>query len=1261
MLKNRRFLTFALIAVLLLVFGTVYSAWYHGPEFTSAVAAELDMKPTSCDSAGVDLDTRFIIKSKSPLNPNLIRENLIVEPSMDFSVKKADKDGEEIILEPKKPLEPQMIYKFTLAAKDSPPVKWAFQTKGIFTIVSTLPRDASSGVPVDTGIEITFSHLNFDKLPNHFDITPKVEGSFEVHKKTAVFVPKKLEPATVYTVTIKKGLPLSGSSQQLDDDYVFQFETREKDNHPQLSFYKDIQEFTTKEKPLFQLGYFGIDKKNRLQGQVTLYKYKSAEDYINALENKEKTPFWAYCTRQNYSEDVSGLEQAAKFSVPLREYQNTTFMEFPEPMPPGYYVAEAAVQDVRRQVWFQVTDLSAFTAVDREKVLVWVNDLANGSPVEGASVSLAGSKQTDVTADNGLAQISAPKERTLRIYLIISKDDREAVAPVIPKYYTEPEWDEQQQFNQSYWKYLYLDRSLYKPGDTVYFWGLVKPRKPEAKSFKNVTVALSSWRSSADIQNKEIELDDFTFTGNMKLPKLSPGYYYLTIKSEDKIIVSKGFDVQTYSKPAYRIEVTPSKKAVFAGERIDFQVKTAFFEGTPAANIPLKYHMDDTNGELTTDTQGEISFTHTTRYEDRRYPIQFKNLYLSANQPESGEISCDTRITVLNNDIAINASGKAKVGTGRVEIELSKLTADKVNSGKADPWDIDAFKEGPAANRPITAKVYREVWEKRDIGQYYDFINKKVQTRYEYEYKKVFLRDGRVTSDSAGKAVFSFPAKKGESYLVELTALDYRGNGAFQEVRVVDPDFYREYTYQWYHLEDEQPSGKHSVGETVNLSMKKNEAFLSPRQNGFMFLLARENILGAEVQNSGNFSTVFNQNYVPNFWAKGIYFDGRFYHETYEQLVTFDQTEKSLNIKIRTDKSEYRPKDKVHVEVEITDKNGRPVEAKVNLNLVDEALYAIQDQYTDILRDLYGDIISSGIRSTSITHEAPDIGFGGAEHGGEGGSERKDFKDAVFFDTITADRHGKATAEFQVPDNLTAWRLTCQAVTSDLAAGTKTAKVIVKIPFFVDVVLNDTYLVGDQVVLPLRSFGTGLKANTPVQYEAALKSKDETVTQALQGKSFNPTMLSLPALTKGKYELTVTGRADSGLTDTLTLNFKAADTLMTQQQTEFFTLGQKISLNKAPESMVSVSFADYQRSQYLNMLLRLKCVSGERVEQKVAPYEAGGLLGKYFPDIVSQDDRAFNLLEYQAPDGGISILPYSDSDLELSAKLAGLFYRMLHR
>ncbi len=1257
-MNSKKHLIIAL--VLIVLSGIIYLGLNQGSE--SVLASEVNMLPTKYDTGGVELDSSFVFQTADELDPKAIAENISVDPVIPFKVEKGEKgNSHEVILIPQEPLEPQKVYKFTLTTTGDESLKWAFQTKGDFKVVSTLPRDKGTGVPTDTGIEINFSHLNFDNLDLYFSINPQVQGKFEIHKKTAVFIPQKLEPATVYTVTIKKGLPLAGSSQVLEEDYIFQFETREEDKQSShyIDIYKQDHEFTTQEAPFFQIGYFSYQQKESIEAKVTIYSYKNAQEYIKALQEREKTPFWAYHSRVNYRENTQGLSEVASFSTPIEGSQNLSFIQFPEAIPAGYYLAEITLDDTVRQLWFQVTDLGIYAALGENKNLYWVHDLLSGLPVAGADIK--GNGETAKTNDNGLGELPSTGDFALGAYAVISKGNQEGVAAIVPRY-VDFEWQDKYNFQSSFWRYLYLDRTLYKPDDTVHFWGILKPRVTNQEIPQKVTVALTKDGSQGTaILSKEIQVSDYNFTDSLDLPNLLPGYYYLEVQVDNQTVISQFFDVENYSKPVYQIEATPHQRAIFAGEKVDFKVKTSFFEGTAAANIPLKYYIYNDNGTITTNSQGEaiISYRPTQEGESYSY-IDHRYLYLTTNQPESGEIAGDALVMVLNNDVAIETQGKVVENYGQIELNLKKLTLDKVNRGEIDSWEKDAFTQGPAANREVKVNLYEEVWEKIETGQYYDFINKKVMPRYEYRYKKVPLGEDQITTDGEGRANYNFPVDKDKSYLVEFSTLDFRGNTALAQQRLQGSGFYLEYDYPWYQLEHEKENRKYSIDETVQVSFKKNTTLMPEREKGFLFLTCRRGILEEQIQNTGIFKTTFTTEMLPNFWIKGVYFDGRYYYQTPEEIVLFEEQDKALEIEISTDKESYRPGEKVQVNLAIKDQKGKPVKATVNLNLVDEALYAIHNQYVDLLYSLYGhpNTVLSGIKGSLITHQPPDSRFGGAEGGGEGGSERKDFKDTVFFKTLTTDGSGKATVEFQVPDNLTSWRLTCQAITEDLQGAAKASKVIVKLPFFVDMISADTYLTGDQIIIPIRSYGTELKEGSNVEYKLSLKSGDKIVHQEdLIGKAFTMEGVSLPLLAEGDYNLTLTGTNKEGLTDTLTYSFKVVDSLATKKEADFFLLKNKLDLaeKEGINSPVTLIFSDYQRSQYLDLLWKLNMTSGARIEQRIASMRSNTLIKEYFPGLTTwAAEENADLVKYQTPQGGIALLPYGDADLELSVKLASL-------
>lgn len=168
------------------------------------VHASFEMEADDEDSSGVEADTTFTLKASEDLSEGTIEDNLKVEPEVELEVDKVGNGKYKV--SSKGNLESNKIYTFLIVTADED-FSWAYQVKDTFKITGTLPGDKSDHVPIDSGIEIYFSHENYDldDAERYFKISPKVDGRFEYHYRTLVFVPKGgLEKGAVYTVTLEK-------------------------------------------------------------------------------------------------------------------------------------------------------------------------------------------------------------------------------------------------------------------------------------------------------------------------------------------------------------------------------------------------------------------------------------------------------------------------------------------------------------------------------------------------------------------------------------------------------------------------------------------------------------------------------------------------------------------------------------------------------------------------------------------------------------------------------------------------------------------------------------------------------------------------------------------------------------------------------------------------------------------------------------------------------------------------------------------------
>ncbi|MBI3748377.1 MAG: Ig-like domain-containing protein [Chloroflexi bacterium] len=189
------------------------------------LAAVATLEPSSSDDAGIPANAAFVLASLTGDPARTIADRLAISPPTEFTVSDGGRPT-TVTVKPNVPLAAGGTYRFELRAPDGNVAgSWAFRVRGPVAVTSTIPGDATTNVPLRTGVEITFNQDGIADMADHFSIRPAVTGTFQRHGRTQVFVPAALAPATTYTVTIRKGLTRSGTDLRLPDDVVFRFET----------------------------------------------------------------------------------------------------------------------------------------------------------------------------------------------------------------------------------------------------------------------------------------------------------------------------------------------------------------------------------------------------------------------------------------------------------------------------------------------------------------------------------------------------------------------------------------------------------------------------------------------------------------------------------------------------------------------------------------------------------------------------------------------------------------------------------------------------------------------------------------------------------------------------------------------------------------------------------------------------------------------------------------------------------------------------
>lgn len=1292
--RNRIVLTVTVIAAVLAAFAVIGAAagLFGGDEGRAADTSagadtsvysnnmdfmDSDIKITAedSDSVGVSPSSAFRLSFTKAPDEKALSASLSVEPEQAYSLKKVS--DKEYSVKFDRPLNPNSIYNFVLSDKNTGEKQsWSFQTKKAFTVVRTLPRDKSVQVPANSGIEITFSHTNVENAEKNFTISPEVNGRFEWHDKTLVFVPEKLEKGIIYTVTLKKGTGIKGSSETLSEDFSFRFQTEMPDNGGGSLYYSfsDIfYSFSPSETPA--LSIYADEKLKDADVAVDLYSYSDYEAFLKDLKQLTSAPCWAIAEKKDVY-DVSKMQKAASVTAHIytrnSNYWSNTWLVLPSALPEGYYLASAEVNGSKYYTQLQINGSSVYIMMTKKESIAWLNDQATGRPLEGAEFMLDGGKVaiSDSTGMAVLDESISETEANCTFFLVRPRTGPVYVARVLNNIY-QPYYDydfrDSSDTRDKYWTYLYLDKDMFLPEDTINIWGVLKPRDgsgaENAATLELVRYTYYGDENDASVlTSRNVRISPGgTFTGSLKISGYNPGPYEVHVRIGDKVMLTRYVQVMDYTKPVYKLSVDSDQKFIKLGDEINYNILSSFYEGTPAADMKLTYTGDiygsnPVEGELVCNNSGasKLTLLPTTSNQSWR-PLSFG---LTVRNKEAGEqqVMESNYVLVFPRDTMINIRAETKENKCTFSFETNRIDLSRLDTEGIDIWDEKNYK-GSAVDMPLSAELYEKHFESRKTGSYYDFVNKVTRDTYEY-YEVQNLVSKYSFNTVNGKYTFDFEPDKDKHYVLEVYGRDSQGRRIHETAYAYGRDWnYNDvFGKKTYSIGGNDDSRAYRQDETVKVEVRYNgdQPFTGSNRK-YLFVRLQNGILDYRVSADPVYNFGYDKKLIPNMYVKAVCFDGAYVYDAGIRQYSYDSSEKSLDISVRPDKEYYRPGDAIKLAFEVKDANGAPCAAELNVSVVDEAFFTLSPQYVDTLSSLYGPSVSSGLIADYFSYTPLDGPIAPMAEMGEGGDVniRKDFKDSALFCSVTTDSSGKAEATFKTPDNLTSWRVTYQAVTDDLRAGNGKINISSRLPFFADTVFNKSFITGDEPSIQLNAYGTELPDNAKIDYVVTLSGADGAKkSYSASGTAHVPTFLPLGAMDAGKYTLTVEARCGE-LRDALERKFEVSDSLLETCRVDYKTLTDSTVLSNGVKGLTSLVFYGEDSSLLYSGLESLYWNRGQRLDQKLAEKVAAKLLRNYFGEETDSDD-AFDISKYQTENGGLALLTYDSSSPALSAKLCSL-------
>jgi len=1260
--------------------------------------------PLEFSANGVNVASAFVLTVPDDLPPGYMPEISIEGQPLPTVRRQADGG---FLVSPVVPLFHNSLYIFSLARDDAAELTWAFQTASLFRIVSTLPGHEATNVPVNTGIEITFSSGGHSDIREHFSISPAVDGRFIQRGATTIFMPTNpLRNGQLYRVTISSGIRLNDSTEVISEDYVFSFETAatESQNQQQASesfyFATGYTEYPSFEPPAISFGLNYPWRGTRPVVNIDVYRFDDTAQAVEAVQNLMSVPRWAWFTWQQSMVNVSELASVTSLVITEPQEQDEwgwqERFQLPNALPPGFYIVNASLNnEVSDQMIIQVTDLAVQLFADDNMTLVWVNDMVSGRAASGAQVR--DSQRSGHTDGNGIVSLRGAMTDADDILIVNSSDGKRCiifyarhVSPA-PLYWG---WNMPSP-SANYWTALQLDRTLFQRSDTLYFWGFAQNRESNEDISFVSAVLTEGWgfgRFGArdTLHRQSVPVRGGAYSDSIALPHLNPGSYNLTIYHGDIVLGSMFFEVQDYVKPPYQMLVSADRRAAFIGEAVTFTARTEFFEGTPVPDLSISYNLwgamlqHETGGQTgVTNSDGNFDFSIARLLPAASAQGQ-TTLYFNAEAtlPEIGRTMQSATLQVFVNDIDVQVRASREGQDSALTVSVNSITLDRLNDGTAEHGGD--FLDRPVSGQNLSVEIVSVTWVPVRIGERYCFIERVVVPRYRYDRRVNVIQRFSLTTDANGEAKreFTVPNNENESYFARVTTTD--GNGR----RILHESFIGR---DWWNFFLSAESGElfldgarewsegYDIGDEVNLTVRRGTDIVTLGE--VLFVVASNGIIEYRIGTNPLIFT-FGEEHIPNATVYAVHFNGHTYSSGWQmrQTLRFNSLSRELVLSVTTDQDEYSPGDTAVVTVRATNKNGVPMQANINIAAVDEALFALQDYQLDTRFALYR-IIPSGVRHNVMTHRTFQSD-GHAEHvyaraesvsapqnalsadaaaepeedaasgGGSGSDLREIFRDTAVFASLQTDNRGVATFSFRLPDNITSWRLSVSGITNNLYAGNDSSNIIVTNPMFVHYSLNDVFLVGDTPVLGVNAYGTAFSGGERVQFEVWDDAAPDNILRA-QGAAFERVNIPLWEMREeGAHSIIIRAVSDSGLSDSVRHNFYVMNSHRLVDTAVFYDVTPNTTFAAGSPGLTQITFSDQGRGQFLGELMGMRWVRGARIESLIMRREANRLINEHFPDLsLYAGGDSFDPSVYQRSDGGISMLPHSESDLNVTVRV----------
>lgn len=381
------------------------------------------------------------------------------------------------------------------------------------------------------------------------------------------------------------------------------------------------------------------------------YNYRNVKDLHVSVKRIEASPVSYYKVGYNREDSFptkTVYEKTIHLNDTLTFVKKQMDVEIPG-LENGYYVIELLPDTVHQRMQkYHVNVSSLLTqtlSASPDRCQIIVTDGLTGKPKEKVKIDLysnmynfseARNLKTVYTDKNGIAEIS--KENDVRAYLV--KDGSNEYYPLSDVLF---QYNYERNVKYPYWVELWSDRGVYRPGQTVRFWGVAYQPESRVLDYKaqvvpnqKVTLTLQDGQFQ-NVETKEVMSDEFgSFSGEFRLPSNTSGSFRISSLYNG----AAHFQVAEYKRPTFQIKFDPVKSTYSFGTPITITGNVLTYSGVSMPDVKVKYSINRKTyslrrydsrpgnqmeqGEVTTDSKGNFTLRFTPQKgNDKKsaYPV----------------------------------------------------------------------------------------------------------------------------------------------------------------------------------------------------------------------------------------------------------------------------------------------------------------------------------------------------------------------------------------------------------------------------------------------------------------------------------------------------------------------------------------------------------------------------------------------------------------------------------------------------------------